>query len=587
MIVALSDWRWACERVEELPARFERKLLADYTRRYQSNQVNANARLRITTDKLKRLKMPLSAISSNDTAAAWAKSQCARIFTSKKNTFEIIDEVIARYRHVAKKVKAAGFIPLGADRKKLTIEQCQLYSAKMEREAWWARQAKTQAKRAREYIAIVLGYVSKNADPYCSAEALSEWKKAQEEALDFMRSNFIGLEIETEGGHADLIALSLEQAAATSTANPELRRLEMLARIRGIKEAAGEKLWVADFITWTAPSVYHANAGDNWNGKDPKETQRYLSNQWAKARAEIKKAGLQFAGMRVAEPHADATPHWHMLVFMPKEHRAAILQIMDFYACQHLAEEIKLDKNGRKPRFYVEHIDPEKGCAVAYIAKYISKNINGAHSDATPDEETDKPADKAAADSVRTWASVWGIRQFQFFGAPPVTVWRELRRISEPVQHEATEKIRQAAGEKGKKNASFSRFIALMGGLCSLRSQQPLKVLQAKAVDSYGETKQKISGLSIMENGWEIITRKSWIKLGRAAFLFGSASDLQDGSRAARTRENNCNYTPEQINEKLLSCRAIGAAFVAFYDWAGNWITEKITNYQEIEEVLT
>lgn len=576
---AIQVWQWANGCLQELPARLENSLIAEFTRIGKNNIDNAAGWLGRIMLQLNRCKMPFYAINSDSAAEAWAKEQAAKIFTNKKGNYVLISEAIPRYKHVCEYVKKSGFEPVGAERKKLTIEQCQLFCAQMERESWWIKRAKVTAARVREYIAICRGFVGAKADPYCSAETLSDWKKAQEDAKAFLESNFVGLEVETEYGYDDLQVISLADAAASSTADPELRRKEMMTRIRGIKEAATEKLWQADFITWTAPGCYHYNAGPKkWNGYAPNETQKYLRDQWAKARAEIKEKNLLMSGMRVAEPHADATPHWHMLMFSPKEHAAQILAIMEKYATQHFKEELESVKreNKNEPRFKVEHIDPLKGCAVAYVAKYISKSINAAHMENDEDDETGKPVTKDTAASVRAWASRWGIRQFQFFGVPPVTVWRELRRISEPVNCDKTEAIRQAADQ-----GQFKTYLQLMGGLCSSRDMHPVKTMMEVKTASDGQKTTKLTGVTSFE-GEPITTRKNWLRLGAAAFIFGRDSAWQGGSRAAWTRENNCKLAPEVINEKLAEAARQKPALVGYLDAAGRWIVEKIANYMNL-----
>lgn len=612
----MVDWQQANELVNELPARFERNIISQYTNRYRKNAVQANVGIRLVMSKLKRLKMPLSAISSDTMAASWGVEQCRKVWTNGRGNFQVCDTVIGRYQHVSEKARAAGFTPIGAERKKLTFEQCQLFTTQMLKESWWARQAKVAAARAREYIAISLGFVSKTADPYCSRETLQEWIKAQESSEQFLSSNFIGTENELDD---ELQIISLADAANASTSNPELRRLEMMARIRGIEEAAADYGWTATFITWTAPSVYHKN-DHHWNGSDPRDTQRYMANQWKKARAEIKKAQLKMSGMRVAEPHNDATPHWHMLIFTPKRDCKPILKIMRKYAIQHYAQELK---NGIKPRFHIERIKPSKGSAVAYIAKYISKSINGNHIEDLTDLETDRPVvqksgkTKAAptaeqamrafecieagkpvkyeapkpveefnsAKAVRAWASRWGVRQFQFFGTPPVTVWREMRRLSDPLADEQAEAIRVSAGERGQKNATFRRFCHYMGGLCSLRAEQPIKVLSADNTNSYGEVKSRTVGLHIVRNGWEIITRKQWVKLGSAVSAFWRAQPVQRASGAARTRVNNCKsaISPDEFNEKTSMVSQVKKAVIGYFNRVGEWVMELIPEYGRFE----
>lgn len=146
-----------------------------------------------------------------------------------------------------------------------------------------------------------------------------------------------------------------------------------------------------------------------------------------KARAAISRAGIHVFGFRVVEPHHDGTPHWHMLLFMRPQDVDTVRDILCYHARITDSEELQTP-NALKARFHVEAIDPAKGSATGYIAKYISKNIDGFALDGEQDEETGENL-RDMAKSVSAWASRWRIRQFQQIGGAPVTVWRELRRL--------------------------------------------------------------------------------------------------------------------------------------------------------------
>jgi hypothetical protein len=101
-------------------------------------------------------------------------------------------------------------------------------------------------------------------------------------------------------------------------------------------------------------------------------------------------------------------------------------------------------------------VDPNRGGATAYIAKYISKNVDG-YRVGLDDQDVDRRRDATeTCVLVDAWASIHGIRQFQQFGAPPVTIWRELRSMRSGATG-VIEQARQAADE-----ADWASFTSTM-----------------------------------------------------------------------------------------------------------------------------
>ncbi|EJL6393187.1 replication endonuclease [Vibrio navarrensis] len=301
--------------------------------------------------------------------------------------------------------------------------------SKLINQKWWLGRLVKARKIMREHLAIAMGQVSSKASPYASWDCIKEHKEQQKRNWEFIKQN--ELYDEETGETADLAEMVLR-----SVSNPAIRRHELMVRCRGCEDIGNELGLQGLFLTLTAPSKYHSSYKKggfvpHWNGASPRDAQIYLNNVWQRIRAKLGREDLRWFGVRVAEPHHDGTPHWHLLIWVKPEEKDMISKIFVDYATKEDKHEL-YNKDGEfdySPRCDVGEIDPELGTATGYIAKYISKNIDGFAMDDEVSDETGKSV-KDMAKNVSAWKSRWNIRQFQFFGGAPVTTYRELRRFA-------------------------------------------------------------------------------------------------------------------------------------------------------------
>lgn len=275
---------------------------------------------------------------------------------------------------------------------------------------------------------------------------------------------------------------TLQALVERSVSNPRNRRAELMVRVAGLEQVARQRGHVGVFYTITCPSRMHrafsrsGKPNPRYDRTTPRKAQRYLRKQWEKARAKLLRKGIRPYGFRVAEPHHDGTPHWHLLLFVPREHQEQLSQILRHYALQVDGDE----PGAEEFRFRVVPIDWNRGTAAGYIAKYISKNIDGCGIGVDGHGHDAKKV----AERIVTCASLWGIRQFQQIGGPPVTVWRELRRLS-PEAVAGHIRVAVAAADDG----DWARFTELMGGPDAPRKKHPIKLYKAWSDEPgrYGE----------------------------------------------------------------------------------------------------
>ncbi len=453
---------------------------------------------------------------------------------------EMERRALATFRHLGKLVKQTGINPpywqqFKAGRS-FTPRHAESGLLRMMAPEWWRGKLKRSRDLQREHMAIAVGQVQKAASAYVSRSTKGEWVEQKKRNREFFKS--YDLQNEETGER-----LSLADMVDASNANPAKRRCELMVRMRGFEDLANEMGMAGEFYTITAPSKYHAvhsKGGfvSQWNGASPRQTQKYLCGVWAKARAAFSRAGISVFGFRVVEPHHDGTPHWHMLLFMPPSDVEQVRDILCYYSRREDSEELQ-SAYALKARFHVEPIDPEKGSATGYIAKYISKNIDGFALDGEADDETGENL-KDMAKSVSAWASRWRIRQFQQIGGAPVTVWRELRRMGDKTIENSLMDAVLASADVG----DWAAYTQAQGGALVKRRDLVVRLMYeiTECGNEYAEDVQRVQGIysPLIGSGSEVETRLvKWAIVPKLAASEAAAA-VPGGPAAPWSSVNNC-----------------------------------------------
>tara|TARA_R110000772_G_scaffold264003_2_gene384136 strand:+ start:1186 stop:3063 length:1878 start_codon:yes stop_codon:yes gene_type:complete len=505
-------------KTENVPRYVKRRLIRHYTTIFnkkrkngENNELYANIWLRDVVSPVKQIladcpfKNP-KALLRDEVIEKYAKnaaddclsmiSHCNTGDDYEQNLLYAYDELAA---YCLEWKVAPPYENLVKKDKLISAAECALL--RMCCDKWWGRKFKRIKNQTNEHILIAIGEVQKKISPYISAQSLQEWKQQQKANRDYLEAmELFSLHTCPDTGQEYEQIVKLVDMADASSSNPKNRFTELMVRCRGLENLSIDDGYQGLFLTLTAPSKYHATS-DKYIGCTPKETQAYLVGLWAKIRAELKRKNITYYGVRVTEPHHDATPHWHLLLWVIPSQGNRLIYTMEDYA----KREDGLEKGANKHRFVVEVIDPSKGSATGYIAKYLSKNINGEYLESSQiDNSVSGRADngchesgKSASDGAQratAWASRWCIRQFQFFGAEPITIYREARRLSLTAEDAEVEKIRQAVESTDKKGKWYAFTQAMR--------QSRVNLAYEFTTNDYAEKVRKIKGL-ISSSGYE------------------------------------------------------------------------------------
>ncbi len=394
--------------------------------------------------------------------------------------------------------------------------------------AWWRRLLRKHVTRTVEAGAVKLGVVNRHGGGYASnATVRRRTAQIERNAQALQRRLF-----KNEAGQV----FTLAELAALSPANPIIRGGELMTRIRGAEEYADARNHVGLFLTLTAPSRFHAvTLGSGGRPRPnrrydcestPRDAQMWLRKCWQRVRAQLAREGIAMYGIRVAEPHHDATPHWHALVWA--EHEAAAQRIEAVIREKWLADDGD-ERGAAQNRVNIKRMTC--GGAAGYVAKYIAKSVGHAaladHLDVVQGQLWDvEQGDMPGHRRVDAWAACWGIRQFQAIGMPSVCVWRELRRVGKDqidmARLDGDKATWQAWGACHKHSedikADWRRYMEAMGGHCVARSRWHLRIARrqvpAGAVNQYGEEiapeQGRVVGLEARNGRWLVSRRIAW-----------------------------------------------------------------------------
>ena len=462
-----------------------------------------------------------------------AENIASKIMLAVMQMVEIVedDAHFAAYNIAAQLCKFYGVLPpyWSAVNNDEVAEAAECGVLRMTCPKWWNRQLSKLRDTCCEHMNIAAGLVSESA-PYISKEAYQEWVLQQKTAMEWLENTVI----ENDEG----VILPLVEAAMAGVANPSNRLVELIVRARGLEEIANDNNMIGFMVTMTCPSKFHKHS-DKWDGTSPKAAQQYLVKQFSKIRSALSYRNIYMTGLRVAEPHKDGTPHWHMLCFVHPENQKTLKDLLKKYAFEIDPKE----KGAHKHRLVIEPINKSKGSAVGYVIKYLSKNIAGEFMQG----ELDLEANSSVAESAlwaRSWASRHRMRQFQFYGTSSVQIWRELRRIKSGPQSPEIERVKAAAC--GSDWKSFE--------LAMQQAQLKLSYEVTECGNEYGEATKRVQGIEGISFGKTnlIITRDEKWKIRDANDHEKSAYEALKKKRAQLFSSEMKKPENERLSKKEL-----------------------------------
>lgn len=418
---------------------------------------------------------------------------------------------------------------------------------------FWRRALTTCITRGREHFFLRMSLICKKREAYVSNHSVDMRDQQLKRQRDWMRSTIVVPVHDTamtrpkKDGNTEL-------SLADLAIGPEERFAKLYTFIHAIDQLGVEANLSSAMITITLEPEWHpnpANGVNQWNGSSPRAAHQSFSKRWQSVLRDLHRIGIRLSGFRVAEPHKDGCPHYHIWTLYRLDDELDILStIMKYFPLKlkirtphrkgenrsHLDKifETRLKLLDGKSR---AAISPKEGAQVelsridraistgaSYALKYVLKSfsVSGDAPGGVIDKALLNDLGKSkteqkvkTAKRVDTYRTVWGIHQGQLFGISKcLTVWDEFRRMTIRPKNKVLKRlwrlargsnscgrVAAGAGQRGDARA----FLKMLGGLDAAKTKNDankqrfvLGRLVEAAKNRYGDTIKKTTGVLLM-----------------------------------------------------------------------------------------
>lgn len=399
---------------------------------------------------------------------------------------------------------------------------------------YWRRKIRRQVLDAQAYFDTALR-LAREKSPFASQFTLAAYRERQMRAKAWAQATVVKLPNGNEIEMADI------------QENGRKARLAQVYATTKAMEVLGETYdFVPLFLTLTLPGGYHARttsglpkgvsaSNDDWI-HGPKSQMEALNGAWRRFRARLAKTPemRQFYGLKVIEPHKDATPHMHALIWVPRTYddgessiNLVTRHLQEVLPGEHATkiEEISADAAAAKGK------NTRPATPSTYVLKYILKSLNASVAEAaeigiqvTKDVAAEEHIFGDGADRYKAWACARRIRRFDFVGVSgSLRILQRIRTADESEIETWPERAQEAwhalqtaaacgdvaqaykkAGlaeeEKQARRRQSNFFINALGSIGALKilaedQEGVLRLHYEDAVTEHGRTIKKATGI--------------------------------------------------------------------------------------------